>query len=292
MGHRHCHVQKDETMTLPVSVIILTFNEEANIDRCLNSVAWSDDVVVLDSHSTDATCQIATAKGAQVKYRAFDNYANQRNHALKEIEFKHPWVLMLDADEIVPDDLCQEMQTVLVQLEEDVTLYRLRRKDYFMGTWLRRSANYSSLWFGRLMRPGRVWVERTINEEYHTDGVTRDLQSALIHYPFNNGLSAWVDKHNRYSTMEAELIVSGAGRDWRWSELLNSDPVVRRKALKALVYSLPGRSLLMFLGRYIITGGIMDGRAGLMFCLLKSYYEYLIDCKVRELRRRAQNLPI
>lgn len=279
-------------MTIPVSVIVLTFNEEANIGRCLDSVVWCDDVVVLDSHSTDATRDIAAAKGARVELRVFDNYANQRNHALKDIGYKHPWVLMLDADEVVPDDLKAELQAVLARDDADATLYRLRRKDYFMGTWLKHSTNYNSLWFGRLMRLGRVWVERTINEEYHTDGVTRDLQTALVHYPFNNGLSAWVAKHNRYSSMEAELIVSGGGRDWRWAQLFDADPVLRRKALKALVYSLPGRPLLMFFGRYFVTGGILDGRAGLMFCLLKTWYEYLIDCKVRELRRRAQELPV
>lgn len=279
-------------MAIPVSVIVLTFNEQANIGRCLDSVAWCDDVVVLDSHSTDATREIAAAKGARVEVRVFDNYANQRNHALKAISYKHPWVLMLDADEVVPDELRQELQSVLACDTADVTLYRLRRKDYFMGTWLKHSTNYASLWFGRVMRLGRVWVERTINEEYHTDGATRDLRSALVHYPFNNGLNAWVDKHNRYSSMEAGLIVSGGGRAWRWGELFAGDPVIRRKALKALVYSLPGRPLLMFFGRYLVAGGILDGRAGLMFCLLKTWYEYLIDCKVRELRRRAQGLPV
>jgi hypothetical protein len=161
-----------------------------------------------------------------------------------------------------------------------------------MGTWLKRSTSYETLWFGRLMQLGRVWVERSINEEYHTDGSTRDLQTALVHYPFNKGIGAWIDKHNRYSSMEAELIASGGGCDWNWSQLFSSDPVKRRKALKAMVYSLPGRTLLMFLGRYFVTGGILDGRAGFMFCVLKSYYEYLIDCKIRELRRRAQGLPV
>ena len=279
-------------MTVPVSVIVLTFNEEENIGRCLDSVAWCDDVVVLDSLSTDRTREIAEAKGARVAERRFDNYANQRNYALQEIPYKYDWALMLDADEVVPEELRREMEAAVAGGDEDVTLYRMRRKDYFMGAWLKYSSNYSSLWFGRLMRLGRVWVERTINEEYHTDGTTRDLPAALVHYPFNKGIGAWVEKHNRYSSMEAELIVTGGGRSWRWGALFDSDPVVRRKALKALVYTLPGRPLLMFLGRYLATGGILDGRAGLMFCLLKTYYEYLIDCKVRELRRRAQDLPV
>jgi len=271
---------------------VLTFNEKANIGRCLDSVAWCDDVVVLDSFSTDRTRDIAIEKGARVVERRFDNYANQRNYALKEVQYKNNWVLMLDADEVVTDDLWREIELALSACEEGVTLFRLRRKDYFMGTWLKHSTNYSSLWFGRLMRLGEVWVERSINEEYHTDGSVCDLDSALVHYPFNKGLDAWIYKHNRYSSMEAELIVNGEGYHWRWGELLDSDAVIRRKALKGLVYSLPGRPLLMFIGRYLISGGILDGRAGLMFCLLKTYYEYMIDCKVRELRRRAKGLPV
>lgn len=279
-------------MAPPVSVIVLTFNEEANIGRCLDSVAWCDDVVVLDSHSTDATREIAAAKGARVQLRVFDNYANQRNHALKEIMYKHAWVLMLDADEVVPDDLRQEMQTQLAKEDSNVTLYRLRRKDYFMGAWLRHSTSYASLWFGRLMRLNRVWVERSINEEYHTDGTVRDLRSSLVHYPFNNGLSAWIDKHNRYSSLEAHLIISGGRGGWQWRQLFSTDPVIRRKSLKALVYSSPGRPLLMFLGRYLVAGGFLDGRAGLMYCVLKTFYEYMITCKVRELKRRERGLPV
>jgi glycosyltransferase involved in cell wall biosynthesis len=272
-------------MPIPASVIVLTFNEEENITQCLDSVVWCDDVVVLDSLSTDHTREIAIAKGARVIERHFDNYANQRNYALKEVKYKYPWVLMLDADELVTEELRQEIESVLSANDKDVTLYRMRRKDYFMGSWLKHSTNYSSLWFGRLLRLGRVWVERFINEEYHTDGETRSMKSALVHYPFSKGISYWVEKHNRYSTMEAELIVNGNINNWRWRELFDSDPVSRRKGLKGLAYNLPGRPLVMFFGRFFVTGGILDGRAGLMFCILKTFYEYLIDCKVRELHK-------
>ena len=279
-------------MGIPVSVVILTYNEEANIGRCLDSVSWCDDIVVLDSHSTDATCEIADSKGARIEKRVFDDYAAQRNHAIRNIEYRHPWLMMLDADEVVPSELREEIEETLARAAEGVTLYRMRRKDFFMGTWLKHSTNYRSLWFGRLMRLGHVWVERAINEEYCTRGEVRNLRSALEHYPFNKGLNAWVDKHNRYSSMEAELIVAGRCRDWSWGDLVAADPVVRRKALKGLVYSLPGHAVLMFLGRYLAAGGFLDGRAGLMFCLLKTFYEYLIECKVRELQRRSRGLPV
>ena len=190
-----------------VSVVILTLNEEKNLPGCLESVKWSNEVIVFDSFSSDQTTQIATSYGAQVIQRAFDNYAAQRNAALDEPFYKNPWVLMLDADERVPDELATELRLVTEGTESDFTLYRIRRKDMFLGKWLRRSSGYPT-WFGRLIRIGRVRVEREINEEYHTDGKVGFLKEHLIHYPFNRGISYWFERHNRYSSMEAEVLFS------------------------------------------------------------------------------------
>jgi hypothetical protein len=177
-------------------------------------------------------------------------------------------------------------------VSDDVTLFRVRRKDYFLGSWIKHSSSYSTLWFGRLVRVGRVWVEREINEEYHTDGKVEMLTEALHHYPFNKGFEAWFEKHNRYSTMEAELKFREGAQEWALNDFFHSDPAVRRKSLKAVVYSLPGRPLIMFVARYLVAGGVLDGRSGFVYCILKSFYEYMIDCKVKELRRRAKGLSV
>lgn len=279
-------------MTLPISVIVLTLNEEVNLPRCLDSLQWCDDVVVLDSFSTDATTEIARNAGVRLFQRKFDDYANQRNYGLKEIEYRHPWVLMVDADEVVPEDLVREMGEALASCADEVTLFRMRRKDFFLGTWIKHSSSYAALWFGRLMRVGHVWVERAINEEFHTDGKVAFLQTSVLHYPFNKGFHSWLDKHNKYSSMEADLKFHQGVSKWEWSDFLHADPAMKRKALKALVYSLPGRPLIMFVGRYLVKGGVLDGRAGFTYCMLKTIYEYMIDCKVRELARRKQDLPI
>lgn len=279
-------------MKLPVSVIILTFNEEENIETCLNSVSCCDDVIVLDSQSTDSTCSIAKSKGARVFERPFDNYANQRNYALNEIEYKYPWVLMLDADEEVTQELLTEINNKLSIVKDDVSLFRLRRKDYFMGRWLKYSTNYSSLWFGRLMRLGHVWIEREINEEFHTDGKIEQLDGAIVHYPFNKGIHQWLEKHNRYSTMEAEHLISENPDSYEIKSLLSKDPVLRRKTLKSIVYSLPGRPVIMFFGRYIFAKGFLDGKAGLSYSILKSIYEYMISCKVLELQRKKDGMSL
>jgi len=278
--------------TTPVSVIVLTLNEEVNLPRCLESLRWCNDVVVLDSFSTDATTEIAKICGARLFQRKFDDYAKQRNHALKEIEYKNPWVLMVDADEVVPEEMVQEIGEVLASCKEEVTLFRMRRKDFFLGQWIKHSSSYKELWFGRLMRVGRVWVERAINEEFHTDGQVALLQSSVLHYPFNKGFHSWLEKHNKYSSMEADLKFHQGVYKWKWSDFRHVDPATKRKALKALAYSLPGRPLIMFIGRYLVKGGIMDGRAGFTYCILKTIYEYMIDFKVRELSLRKQGLPI
>lgn len=278
-------------MSSPVSVLILTYNESANLHRCLSSLNWCGDVVVLDSFSTDATVDIAHQYGARVFQRPFDNYAAQRNYGLTEITYTNPWLLMVDADEVVPPELAQEIKQTLASVEHDVCLLRLRRKDHFLGKWIRRSSGYPT-WFGRLMRIGQVRVEREINEEFVTDGKVDFLREHLIHYPFNKGFAPWFEKHNRYSSMEAELIATEWFAPVTIRGLFDIDPALRRKTQKSLLYRLPGRPLLIFLLLYLVRGGFLDGRAGLTFCLLRSHYEFMINCKVRELGLRKQNSPI
>jgi len=276
---------------MSISVLILTLNEEKNISRCLASLAWSDDVVILDSFSEDGTGEIA--RQAQVRFvqRAFQGYADQRNYGLNDIQYRHPWVLMVDADEIVPPELVRELKVAVANAAQDVCLFQIRRKDFLMGRWIRRSSGYPT-WFGRLMRVGRVWVEREINEEFHTDGWTARLNHHLHHYPFNKGFAAWIEKHNRYSTMEAHQRLASAKPNIPWSQLFAQNPQLRRTATKALYYSLPLRPLVAFVSLYILRGGILEGRPGFVFSVLRSCYEFMIDVKVIELRLRDKGLPL
>ena len=279
-------------MTIPVSVLILTYNEEKNIKRCLESVYWCNDVVVLDSYSNDSTEDIVREVGVRFLQRNFDDYAGQRNYGIYEIKYKYDWLFMLDADEVFSVELLEEIEHKLNDCDESICLFRLRRKDYFFGRWIKYSSTYSGLWLGRLMRIGSVWVQRSINEEYQTRGKVELLHSSLLHFPMNKGFHAWLEKHNRYSTMEAELQFNKFFHDWKIGDLINIDPAIRRKSLKAIVYSLPLRPVIVFMGLYFIKGGFLDGRQGLTYCILKTIYEYMIDCKVRELRQRSKNLPV
>jgi glycosyltransferase involved in cell wall biosynthesis len=268
------------TPTPPVSVLILTRNEEQDLPGCLASVAWSDDVHVLDSFSEDATVAIARQAGARVTQKAFAGYASQRNAGLA-LPFRHPWVLVLDADERVSAPLVAEMATFVEGAAPGTVAARMRRRDIWWGRWLKHSQ--ISPWFVRLVQPTRVRYEREINEVLVADGAIADLHEHFDHYPFSKGLDHWLAKHNTYSRMEAELIVGRAIQvpSWR-TAILGSDFNERRVHQKALFYRLPARPLIKLLYMLVWRRGLLDGIAGIRYALLQSIYEYFIVLKVKE----------
>jgi glycosyltransferase involved in cell wall biosynthesis len=277
-----------------VSVLILTLNEEINIGECLESLSWCDDIVVLDSMSTDGTRAIAEKLGARVVTRPFDNWSAHQNWAVANIEFRYPWVLYLDADERCPSDLRDEVLQCARQRGTQ-SAFRMRRKDYFMGRWLKHAQLYPT-WFVRMFRPDRIRYERLVNPVAIVDGPTGEIEAHIIHYPFSHGVSHWIARHNRYSDMEAieaakvqaRLDGAPAGRPNVWSK----DPNERRRALKDLFFRLPARPLVKFIYYYAWRRGFLDGRAGFTYATLQAIYEYMIACKGVELERRRRGLPV
>lgn len=259
-----------------ISAIVLTFNEENILGKCLDALNFADELVVFDSFSTDETVSIAKKKGAQIFQRTFDNYSNQRNEALKKISKDARWVLMVDADEIVSDSLKKEILEAVKN--EDVSMYRVRRMDFFQGKWLKYSSGYPT-WFPRLFKNGDVEVQREINEEYFTKGKIAHLDEHLLHYPFNKGLTHWFNKHNIYSEMEAKLMLNEINEKNSFLNLINSSPVVRRKAQKRLSYKLPFRPYFVFLAFFVFKRGFLDGKAGFQFCKMRKIYETMIELK-------------
>lgn len=267
-----------------VSVLLLTLNEEANLPACLAAVAWSDDVVVLDSYSTDDTVSVARRAGARVYQRAFDSFAGQRNHALDMIELRNEWILHLDADEIITHDLHTEMLHAVCDGQYDA--YRIPSKMMFFGQWLRYSGMYPSyqVRLGHRERFRFKQVGHGQREDLPPERVGT-LTQPYLHYSFSKGLTDWFEKHNRYATDEARETVrrleASAGIDW--GGLASGDQSRRRRTLKELAYRLPFRPTLRFFYMYVLRRGFLDGRAGLTYCRLLALYEYLIVLKTREL---------
>ena len=290
----------------PVSVVILTYNEEVNIADCLRSCAWCDDVHVVDSGSTDRTVEIARRMGAHVHVNPFHSFGQQRNWAIDHIDHRHDWVFHLDADERFTRELVAEMRRVLASEPADAGFY-VPHKMIFMGRWLKHAEGGYPIYQMRFFHKGRMrfrdYGHGQREEVVRPGGTVGLLARPYLHYNFSKGLEEWIDKHNRYSTLEAMQIfraqqeaARGATdahhtRD-RGGSLLDSlfgNAVERRRFFKGRVYpKLPGRWIWRFVWMYFIRLGILDGRAGLEYCLLMSCYELFTTLKLNELRRQAE----
>ncbi|MEA3175807.1 MAG: hypothetical protein QOF42_3218 [Gammaproteobacteria bacterium] len=277
-----------------VSVLILTKNEAQDLPGCLESVAWCDDVHVLDSGSDDDTCDIAAQRGAHVARKSYadsskifgGDEAAHRNWSLRNTPFKYPWVFLLDADERVTADLAQAI-LVAVQAPGEHVAFRVRRRDFLLNTWLKHVQ--ASPYYLRLFRPEKLRYERLINPVTIADGPVGELLGYLDHYPFSKGTSYWLSRHNAYSTLEAQQIAANRrGRidhSW-WRAFTSRDFHERRFHQKELFYRLPLRPLAKFVILYILKGGFLDGRAGFRYAVLQAFYEYMIVLKVKELAAR------
>ncbi len=267
-----------------VSVLILTKNEENDLPGCLKSVAWSDDIVVFDSVSTDSTQDIAAEAGARIIERPFDNWASHQNWGLNNIAFRNPWVFYIDADERLTPEAVSELSYIAQNPMTGFVAYRILRRDFFQGRQLRHVQ--TSPWYIRFFRPEFVHYERLVNPVTLVDGPVGDLRYPLDHFPFSKGINHWLARHNSYSTFEAEQIMNNRAKKEPFSfnaAFFESDFNRRRFHQKELFYRLPARPLIKFLLLYILKRGFLDGRPGFTYALLQSIYEAMIVLKVQEL---------
>lgn len=275
----------------PLTVVVLARNEADNIERCLQSVAWCGERIVVDDGSTDNTASLAEACGARVVQHRFVSFAQQRNWALDEAGLDHDWVLMLDADEVMTEALRAEIERRLPAAAADVCGFRMCRKTMFLGRWLKWSDGFP-VWIMRLVRRGTARFQDSGHGEVPVPPVAgrlETLEEPFLHYPFSRGIGDWVERHSRYALAEARLECEDRGNG-RFADLFAGDRAVRRRARRELGRRLPGRPLLRFLYQYIGQLGFLDGRAGLEFCLLMAAYEGLIVLNRQELEHEALGL--
>lgn len=266
-----------------ISVLILTKNEQQDLPSCLESVAWSNDIHVYDSMSTDDTVSIAEKFGAKVTKRPFDNWSSHQNWGLQNISFKHPWVFYIDADERMTPELIEAVREVATENNPNVA-YRVQRRDFFQGTWLKHVQ--TSPFYLRLFRPEKMRYERLVNPVSIPDGPVGQVSGYLNHFPFSKGIGHWIDRHNSYSRFEAQQIIDNRKNGEGFSllkALTASDFHERRYHQKELFYRLPFRPLIKFLLLYVGKRGFLDGKAGFTYAILQAIYEYFIVLKVREL---------
>lgn len=276
---------------MKVSVLLLTFNEEANLPRCLGSLAWCDDIFVVDSGSTDQTVMIAQNAGARILTRKFDNFAEQRNYGLNFGAFKNEWVLHLDADEVVTP----AFELALRQLAPDsaIDAYFVPSKTMLFDTWLK----HAGMWPTYQVRLGHrdklrfIQVGHGQREDLPLER-TAKFDEPYLHYSFSHGLYAWLQKHVRYAEDEAVELVKArkAGtKNGLEAEIGGSDQVVNhRRRMKQAANQLPLmlRPFARFFYVYVLKRGFLDGGLGLIYSFMLSVYEGMIAILAYEKLRK------
>lgn len=272
---------------VPVSAMIFTLDEEIHLPSCLASLAWTDDVIVVDSFSTDRTEEIARQAGARFFSHAFEGFGKQRMWALENTAPKYEWILILDADERATVELARELSTILRAAPDGVAAYRIKRRFHMWGRWLRYSSLYPT-WVVRLVRKGRVqYINRGHAETQEVSGEIRSLENDLIDENLK-GIDEWFERQNRYSSKEAQFELQQEALPLRFSMLAFPDPLLRRAALKRLASRLPFRPTLYFIYSYFLRGGFLEGRDGLVFCIMKSEYQRMVAVKKHDMRRNSK----
>ena len=262
--------------------------------RCLESVAWADEVFVVDSNSTDGSQRIAEEFGAKVVQFQFNGtWPKKKNWALENLPFKHEWVFILDADEVLPQEAEAEFAHIVCDKGHPVAGYWINRRFMFMGKWLRHA--YYPNWnlrifkhrlgrYEKLTEVNTASGDNEVHEHVVVQGAAGYLRSEMDHYAFPS-VDVFVEKHNRYSNWEARVALD---RFLRGSEgNLQSGAVGVRRKLKQLSQRLPFRPLLRFLYVYLWQRGFMDGREGYYFARLHAFYEFLSVAKTYELKKAA-----
>lgn len=302
--------------SVPVSVLVPVKNEEANISECLRHLAWAEQVVVVDSQSTDRTVPLAQAWGADVyQFRiSAEGWPKKRNWALSSVPWRHEWVLIMDADEHMTPELASEIRDVVAGVyprHPDPAKagcgdgYWINRKLIFMGRWIRGCGYYPS-WnirlfrhaVGRYERIGKTGHTQSGDNEVHehvvlSTGQAGYLRHDFLHYAYPD-LSSWVEKHNRYTSWEAH--VTAEGDKGQIKPRFFGGPIERRRWIKKTARKLPFRPTLRFIYGYILQRGVLDGYPGYVLCRLMAWYEFMSIAKFREMQikqrqRAAQEQP-
>lgn len=262
---------------LPLTVVVLTYNEERNLPACLRSVVGKvADVHVLDSGSTDGTSAVAREFGVPVHTHRFAGFGQQRNWAIDNIPHAHHWTFHLDADERMTPELCEEIGKLIATDPPEAGFY-VASKLIMDGRWLRYSSGYP-VYQVRLFHRDRLrFVDHGHGQREVTDGALGYLGNPYVHEAYNKGLDEWFAKHALYARREAELL-------WRerpgllslLGGLFDFDPVQRRRAIKNLACSLPFRPTLRLFQLLVVNRGLLDGRAGIVYARMMATYESMM----------------
>jgi len=258
-GGKFNEINGEDIVTEKISVIIITYNEEKNIQRCLESVKWADEIVVVDGFSDDRTEEICRRYTDRVYQVEWNGFGKQKNICAEKSS--HKWILNIDSDEAVSPELAKEIQNLLNN-EPEFPLYKIPRKNYFGSRWVRYGGWYPDL-IARLYDKTQIaFSENLVHESLIPDNRYGLLKSPFDHYSYRD-MTDYVTRQNRYSTLSAEQN-SNIGKEATWIDIVLKPP-------------------LAFFKTYIIKQGFREGFLGFFLAISASYYTFLKYAKTRKI---------
>lgn len=273
-----------------ISVIVLTYNEELHVARCIKSLQpICDDIFIIDSFSTDSTVEIATSLGCKVYQNEWKNYANQFQWALDHCPIRTEWVMRMDSDEILTGELCDEILNNLDLIPDNFSSLYVKRKVIFFDKWIRYGGYYPT-WLLRIWRfkYGKI-EERWMDEHIKmTHGDSYFLKHDIIDHNLNN-ITWWTNKHNNYATREVVDLLNTKFDLKKYDEIVPSffgGQEQRRRKAKHIYSNLPLfiRPFIYFIYRYFFRFGFLDGIEGFIWHFLQGFwYRFLVDVKIYEI---------
>lgn len=276
--------------SVPVTAIVLAQNEEPNIARCIHSLEWCDQVIVVDAESTDGTREIASACRRDVLVQPWLGFSAQRQWALEHPIVRNEWVYFVDADEWVSGGLAAEIERAVRGTSCDAFQQRVRV--IFLGRWIRHCGWYGNSWLIRLVRRGRAHYPGHVSygERLVVDGNVARLRHDLVDED-RKGLASWLRKHVGYAQLEAMRRMQRPPTLDRLSSMppgRSGRPLARSLAKEAIFPLLPSKPVALFVYMYFLRAGYRDGWQGTTFCLLHAWHEYVINCLIREASMQRQ----
>jgi len=279
-------------MKLPISVIILTYNEEINLPHCLESISgWIEKIFIVDSYSKDKTLEIAKDYEVEIIQHKFEHYSKQRNWALKNLPIKTDWVFNLDADHRVTEELKEELiERFKEGPPEDIKGFLISRRAIFMGRWIKHGGHYPTYHAPLFIKDFGYCEYRRYDQHFVVEGKTKTLKGNIIDI-ISDSLTTFTNRHNHWASLECDEQIN---KDNKVNKEVKSkffgDRRQRRRFLRNNYHRLPlfVRPFLYFIYRYIFRLGFLDGKEGLIFHTLQGFwYRFLVDAKIYEKKRAA-----
>jgi len=275
-----------------LSVIILTFNEEKHIERCIKSLkSFAKNIFIVDSFSTDNTVEIAKSLGAKVYQNEFINHAKQFQWGLDNCPINTEWVMKIDADEYVLPELADEIKEKLPKLKEDISGVYIKRRVKFMDKWIKHGGYYPT-WLLRIWRYKDGKMEQRWMDEHIKllRGESINFENDIVDENLNN-LTWWTNKHNNYATREAIDVLNIIYNFLKYDEVkadIFGTQEQRKRWLKYRYAKMPlfTRPFIYFIYRYFLKFGFLDGKEGLIWHFLQGFwYRFLVDAKIYEIEK-------